>query len=562
MLNDVTVFVYEPFAEWTEQVTKWGATIVSTPEGASVIVCDAKPKERLANKPKILYPVVLARMLSHGTDFTDMDLSKTTLKQGYLCGLNLSGADFTNVNLSNATFEGSNLAGANFTKAGLNRVNFQRCNLIGIVVENTGFNQCEFADALMRGIYYENIPRDQVTIVGSNVEWSDKDVSGISLRGCTLSESKLLRVNLTGTDCSDVNFTNTTFAEVNCTDVNFSGTNLRGADLSGATLVGNTFTKAHYNASTKWPVDFDLSSIGAIGPSTVHSNTGRVLDIKQKLMKCTDEFSIGELHALQSALQDAMERSEERIIMDSLQIAVHCLPDLSEITFEFESTYNDEGGYNLNFRGTNQSGPFFRWWGFYQAEIRQSSVIMALSDGWGSIKPPAPDPDFQHPMLNLFDGYTPKNLDHWTKMWTLLTSLKLEQRKQGQSLLEMLVVSDSDLRNHLVSIGSKTLHSEYVSRLYDAKLGFWHLFYLDVDTTAEVDGVYVEDLIYSGVYEVYPEERWHQPRTAEVMDSNILFRGVDSLFLPVIHLALTESGADTTQFLQEAEVLLGKPLVD
>ena len=75
-----------------------------------------------------------------------------------------------------------------------------------------------------------------------------------------------------------------------------------------------------------------------------------------------------------------------------------------------------------------------------------------------------------------------------------------------------------------------------------------------------MDGVYVEDDL-SGIHEVYPEERWHQPRTAEVMDSNILFRGVDSLFLPVIHLALTQAGADTTQFLEEAEVLLVKPLV-
>ena len=305
-----------------------------------------------------------------------------------------------------------------------------------------------------------------------------------------------------------------------------------------------------------------MASIGAIGPSTVYSNTGRVFDIKQELMRCTDEFSIGELHALQSALQSAIERSEYRIIMESLQIAVHCMPDLSEIKFEFESTYNDEGGYNLNLQGTNQTEPFFRWWGFFHASIRQSSVVLGLSDGWSGLKPPVPDPDFQHPMLNLFDGYTPKDTESWTKMWTLLTSLKLEQRKQGQSFLEMLVVSDVDLREHLVSIGSQTLHSEYVSRLYDAKLGFWHLFYLDVDITAEVDGVYVEDLICSGIHEVYPNERWHQPRAAEVMNSNILFRGVDGLFLPVIHLALTEAGVDTTKFLQESEVLLGKSLVE
>ena len=108
MLNDLAVYVYEPFVEWTEQVTKWGATIVSTPEEASVIVCDAKPKERLPNKPKILYPTVLERMVSHGTDFTGMDLSKTALKQGYLCVLNFTDANFTSVNLSNTTFEGSN----------------------------------------------------------------------------------------------------------------------------------------------------------------------------------------------------------------------------------------------------------------------------------------------------------------------------------------------------------------------------------------------------------------------------------------------------------------------
>ena len=141
MLNDLLVFVYEPFAEWTEKVTKWGATIVSTPTEATVVVCDAKPKERLPNKPKILYPTVLERMGSHGTDFVDVDFSNTSLKQGYLCGLNLSGANLSNVNLSNTTFEGSNLAGVNFTRAGLNRVNFQRCNLIGVIVEKTNFNQ-------------------------------------------------------------------------------------------------------------------------------------------------------------------------------------------------------------------------------------------------------------------------------------------------------------------------------------------------------------------------------------------------------------------------------------
>ena len=133
---------------------------------------------------------------------------------------------------------------------------------------------------------------------------------------------------------------------------------------------------------------------------------------------------------------------------------------------------------------------------------------------------------------------TVQKIPSWKKLWTLLTSLKIEQRKQGQSLLETLVVSDSDLREHLVSIGSQTLHSEYVSRLYDPKLGFWHLFIWMWTLTEEMDA---EDIIYSGVYEVYPSERWHQPRAAEVMDSNVLFRGVDGLFLPVIHLALSGS---------------------
>ena len=152
MLNDLTVYVYEPFAEWTEQVTKWGATIVSTPEEASVIVCDAKPKERLENKPKILYQTVLKRMVSHGSNFTGVDFSNTPLTQGYLCGLNLMGANFTKASLKDTNFEGSNLADVNFTGAYLQSVNFERCNLIGVIFGENFYKrdlECSFEGALV-----------------------------------------------------------------------------------------------------------------------------------------------------------------------------------------------------------------------------------------------------------------------------------------------------------------------------------------------------------------------------------------------------------------------------
>ena len=383
---------------------------------------------------------------------------------------------------------------------------------------------------------------------------------------CTFKGAKFDDADCSGASFERSDLNGASFQRCNLQDANLSATDKNGANFSNAnikgvqwgandTLKSAILTGVQYDASTRWPHPVELYKAMA------SSNPSPVIVLGQELTRFANEASLGELHVLQSILQDAEERVELRIIMESLQIAVHCMPDLSEIKFEFESHYNDEGGYNLNFQGTNQTEPFFRWWGYYHAEIRKSSVVLGLSDGWNGLKPPSPDPNFQHPMLNLFDGYTPKDEENWSKMWALLTSLKLELRKQGQSLLETLVISDSDLRAHLVSIGSQTLHSEYVSRLYDTKLGFWYLFYLDVDITAEVDGVYVEDLIHSGIHEVYPDERWHQPRTAEVMDSNILFRGVDRLFLPVIHLALTESGADTALFLEEADVLLGTPLI-
>ena len=141
------------------------------------------------------------------------------------------------------------------------------------------------------------------------------------------------------------------------------------------------------------------------------------------------------------------------------------------------------------------------------------------------------------------------------QMWTLLTSLKLEQRKQV-ALLETLVISDSDLREHLVSIGAQTLG---IRVCFKTESGLLAPLLLGRDITLD-DGVYVEDLIYSGVYEVYQGEKISLVQ--RVMDSNVLFRGVDSLFL-VIHLALIESGADTAEFLEEAEVLLGSTsLVD
>ena len=677
MLNDLLVFVYEPFAEWTEQITQWGATIVSTPEEASVIVCDAKSKGTLSNKPKILYPTVLKRMVSHGSDFTSVDFSNTLLTQGYLCGLNLMGANFTKAGLKDTSFEGSNLADVNFTGAYLQSVNFERCNLIGVTFGENFYKrdlECSFEGALVdQGRKKGSMTG--VTVIGPNVRWIDEDVSEMSVRGADLSVSYFENVSMLNTDCVGVNFSGTVFVNVDCTGMDFSGANLSGTDLSGATLLKATFTLAHYDASTKWPEDFDHSSIGAIGPGTVLSGldlSGRKfpegLDLSNadftgaNLGGCTFEnstftgakfddadcssvsfersdlngasfercnlqhanlkhtnkngtnFSNADIRGLQwgwctgdsytlknarldNAKYDAstvwphpaayyqnlaspttifsslrrgfqnlseedlyvlmsikaeLERElEERFLNSSLLIASYCLNGkLDGFDVFTQYRYDDQGGYDLLFDGVSVKPflehPFFKCWSFFNVEIRKSPLI---KERINSITLPKLSDGYRHPMLNLFDGYTPKDPKKWSDMWTLLTSLEPDQRNQGQPLLEAYVVSDVDLRNHLVSIGLQSLHGEYCSRLFDPHLGFWYLFYIDEEE-------YDYDNIYS-TFASTSDEKWYQVRPV-----SLACRGVDSLFLPVIHLALRESGADTALLLEEAEILLGKPLVD
>ena len=90
------------------------------------------------------------------------------------------------------------------------------------------------------------------TIIGPNVKWVDKDLSGVSVRDADLSVSHFENVSMLNTDCTGVIFSGTVFVSVDCTGVDFSGANLRGADLSGATLLNATFTWLIIDASTKW----------------------------------------------------------------------------------------------------------------------------------------------------------------------------------------------------------------------------------------------------------------------------------------------------------------------
>ena len=88
----------------------------------------------------------------------------------------------------------------------------------------------------------------------SRVNWSGKDLHGVSYTGVDFSEASLARVNFSGgsfngVDFSKANLEGASFRNAHLTGCDFSNANLSGADFTGASLSGCQFTAARLTSA-------------------------------------------------------------------------------------------------------------------------------------------------------------------------------------------------------------------------------------------------------------------------------------------------------------------------
>ena len=182
-------------------------------------------------------------------------------------------------------------------------------------------------------------------------------------------------------------------------------------------------------------------------------------------------------------------------------------PELTELTFEYESQYDDEGGYYDSYYGLSHTGfknPslwvfVFNWAFNFTSEMGDPRYIDLEKRNQHFVS------SLTHPLLNLFTGYTPTNTEGWTNLWTLLSSTDMALFNQGCALLEGLLEGDEELQKALLS----NYELSDLNTLLDFHCNKWWmvLFLHTADLTTE-EYVADEKYILSTILEVELNSGW------------------------------------------------------
>ena len=165
------------------------------------------------------------------------ELAGTDLAEAYLVGADLIGA-----NLEKAVLVGADLAGTHLERANLERADLERADLAGA--------------------YLERAHLERAVLEGANLERAD--LAGAHLHGAYLRGAYLGKANLVGAYLRGADLVRADLAGANLAGAELVGANIQGADLAGANIQDVSLEGARYNLRTKWPIDFDPISHGAI----------------------------------------------------------------------------------------------------------------------------------------------------------------------------------------------------------------------------------------------------------------------------------------------------------
>ena len=249
---------------------------------------------------------------------------------------------------------------------------------------------------------------------------------------------------------------------------------------------------------------------------------------------------------------DAMNRElEEQLFSRELQLVAYLHPEIADLKITTISNYDDEGSYDSSFDGfrvTNKQGEriivdtggYLQLFG--QKHYDNTTTFRFAYNFRLSYK----EEHFVHPMMQLVSEYTPIKQDPWHKIWVLLTSKEEQSRNQGQMILSSIVGEEPELQEIFANLSVPNLQENYLQKLLHFGRDWWYLLYIP----SELSDVIWDDY---GTYdwgESYVDKEYIQQ----------IQRPVHSLFLPIIHESLSALGRDTTQFLVEAEEILGESL--
>ncbi len=130
-------------------------------------------------------------------------------------------------------------------------------------------------------------------------------------------------------------------------------------------------------------------------------------------------------------------------------------PDPSSLTlsFEYESQYDDEGGYYDNFDNVSIDGyshppltTMLTQWGYnFSNEMDNPSWIDLGNRNKEFVA------SLEHPLLALFQGYAPSDTTAWNNLWQMMGSTDMATFNQACALLDGLLEGDKELQSTLIA---------------------------------------------------------------------------------------------------------------
>ena len=207
------------------------------------------------------------------------------------------------------------------------------------------------------------------------------------------------------------------------------------------------------------------------------------------------ENELSKLQRQLNAFQKQIDEAIQAIRFRPMAFVRFFRPEIASVSFAYTYNHGDDGGYSPYFDTATLEGCSYRpldvivqVWG---KEFTYSNEHIEIMD-FQSIQSFVDT--LQHPLLNLFGGYTPPDGEEWSKLWALMRSTNLRDFNQGCVLLEGLIEGDGALRTALINT--------YSSHDIDELLGFhcnrwWMVLFVDDTIYNRSEGM-IGDLYLDG----------------------------------------------------------------
>ena len=162
----------------------------------------------------------LAHAIFYNTNLDNVDFTNANLEGANFAGASVNGANFSSANIEGAKFIKTQLKDANFRDAILNetllvRLDFTNANLSSTSIKDAKILGSSFKGMNLNGIDFSNTDFLDVDLSYSNVD-------DVDLAGNDLSHSNLTGVNLRGKNLEGTNLTNVLLTDTNVTDAQLS----------------------------------------------------------------------------------------------------------------------------------------------------------------------------------------------------------------------------------------------------------------------------------------------------------------------------------------------------